>query len=109
MTKKYQINEFDTSALAVPARVSVAMDEITADMREGLLALAVGAGLQVMTQLMEADVPRSAARRAGTTRTGLRSGMAPRPGRSRWVGAGCRCAARGPVRSMAPGGGGGLL
>ncbi len=58
MTKKYQMNEFDTSKLAVPEQVSVAMDEIAADLREGLLALAlaVGAGLQVMQQLMEADV-----------------------------------------------------
>jgi len=32
------------------------MEEIAADMREGLLALAVGAGLQVMQQLMDADV-----------------------------------------------------
>ncbi len=56
MTKKYQTTEFDTSALAVPEQVSVAMNEIAADMREGLLALAVGAGLQVMQQLMEADV-----------------------------------------------------
>ncbi len=56
MTKKYQTTEFDTSALAVPEQVSVTMNEIAADMREGLLALAVGAGLQVMTQLMEADV-----------------------------------------------------
>ena len=56
MTKKYQTTEFDTSALAVPEQVSVAMDEIAADVREGLLALAVGAGLQVMQQLMEADV-----------------------------------------------------
>ena len=56
MIKKYQINEFDTSALAVPEQVSVALGEIAADMREGLLALAVGAGLQVMAQLMEADV-----------------------------------------------------
>ena len=56
MTKKYQNIEFDTSALAVPEQVSVAMDEIAADLREGLLALAVGAGLQVMQQLMEADV-----------------------------------------------------
>src|SRR3954464_4531063 len=32
------------------------MAEIAADMREGLLALAVGTGLQVMQQLMEADV-----------------------------------------------------
>jgi putative transposase len=56
VTKKYQTTEFDTSALAVPEQVSVAMSEIAADMREGLLAIAVGAGLQVMAQLMEADV-----------------------------------------------------
>jgi transposase-like protein len=56
VTKKYQTTEFDTSALAVPVQVNVAMEEIAADMREGLLALAVGAGLQVMQQLMEADV-----------------------------------------------------
>ncbi|HZJ05194.1 MAG TPA: IS256 family transposase [Nocardioidaceae bacterium] len=56
MNKKYQTNEIDTSMLAVPEQVSVVMDEITADMREGLLALAVGAGLQVMQQLMETDV-----------------------------------------------------
>jgi hypothetical protein len=35
-----------------PETVSVALQEIAADMREGLLALAVGTGLQ----LMEADV-----------------------------------------------------
>ena len=56
MTKKYQRTMFDTSVLAVPEQVSVAMNEIAADMQEGLLALAVGAGLQVMQQLMEADV-----------------------------------------------------
>jgi len=56
VTKKYQRTTFDTSVLAVPEQVSVAMNEIAADMQEGLLALAVGAGLQVMQQLMEADV-----------------------------------------------------
>jgi putative transposase len=56
VTKKYQTTELDTNMLAVPEQVSVAMNEIAADMREGLLALAVGAGLQVMQQLMEADV-----------------------------------------------------
>ena len=61
----------------MPEQVSVAMGEIAADMREGLLALAVGAGLQVMAQLMEADVaaacgprgkhdPQRAATRHGT-------------------------------------------
>ena len=51
MIKKYQTDELDTSALAVPEQVSVAMDEIAADMREGLLAFAVGAGLQVVLAL----------------------------------------------------------
>jgi transposase-like protein len=36
--------------------VSVALVELAEDLREGLLALAVGAGLQVMTALMEQDV-----------------------------------------------------
>ena len=40
----------------MPERVSVAMAEIAGSMREGLLALAVGTGLQVMQALMEADV-----------------------------------------------------
>ncbi len=56
MNKKYQTTTSEANALAVPERVSVVMDEIAADMREGLLALAVGAGLQVMAQLMETDV-----------------------------------------------------
>jgi len=56
VTKNYQTKTTQTSALAVPEQVSVAMEEIAADMREGLLALAVGAGLQVMAQLMETDV-----------------------------------------------------
>jgi len=79
VTKKYQNKTGDASALAMPEQVSVAMDEIAADMREGLLALAVGAGLQVMQQLMDADVsavcgprgqhdPERAATRHGTER-----------------------------------------
>jgi hypothetical protein len=34
VTKKYQRTEFDTSVLAVPEQVSVAMGEIAADPRE---------------------------------------------------------------------------
>ena len=37
----------------------MAMAEIAENMQEGLLALAVGAGLQVMQALMEADVSRA--------------------------------------------------
>ena len=40
----------------MPESVSVAVAELAEDLREGLLALAVGAGLQVMTALMEQDV-----------------------------------------------------
>ena len=59
MTKKYQKQKIDTPAgddLVVPEQVSVAMAEIAGCMREGLLALAVGTGLQVMQALMEAEV-----------------------------------------------------
>jgi len=77
VTKQYQTKTCDTSSLAVPEQVSVTMNEIAADVREGLLALAVGAGLQVMQALMEEDVaaacgprgkhnPERAATRHGT-------------------------------------------
>ena len=56
MSKNYQSKEIDTSRLAVPETVNVALGEIAEDMREGLLALAVGTGLQVMATMMEADV-----------------------------------------------------
>jgi hypothetical protein len=44
VTKEYQTTELDANVLAVPEQVSVARAEIAADLREGLLALAVGAG-----------------------------------------------------------------
>ena len=56
MQKKYQKREIQTSAPAVPETVSVALAELAGQMREGLLALAVGAGLQVMAAIMEEDV-----------------------------------------------------
>jgi putative transposase len=59
VTKKYQNEKIDTptgDGFVVSERVSVAMAEIAGSMREGLLALAVGTGLQVMQVLMEADV-----------------------------------------------------
>ena len=59
VTNNYQKTMPKTSlvpGLAVPDEVTIAMGEIAEDMREGLLALTVGAGLQVMASLMEADV-----------------------------------------------------
>jgi putative transposase len=54
--KDYQNEEIDTSQPAVPDTVSLVLGELAGEMREGLLALAVGTGLQVMAALMEADV-----------------------------------------------------
>jgi transposase-like protein len=54
--KDYQNKKIDTSQPAVPETVSVALTELAGEVREGLLALAVGAGLQVMAAMMEADV-----------------------------------------------------
>jgi transposase-like protein len=52
----YQNREIDTSQPAVPDAVSVALSELAGELREGLLALAVGTGLQVMAAIMEQDV-----------------------------------------------------
>jgi putative transposase len=76
MKKSSQIQPVDASAPAMPERVSVAMSEIAENMQEGLLALAVGAGLQVMQALMEADVTELAGPRGrhDEARTAVRHG-----------------------------------
>ncbi len=56
MNKNYQMNDAAAMGLAVPESVTVAMAELAGDVQEGLLALAVGAGLQVMAAMMNADV-----------------------------------------------------
>ena len=74
MKKSSQIQP--VGATALPERVSVAMTEIAENMHEGLLALAVGAGLQVMQSLMEADVTVLAGPKGkhNMTRTAVRHG-----------------------------------
>jgi len=74
MKKSSQIQPVDATAL--PDRVAVAMTEIVENMQEGLLALAVGAGLQVMQALMEADVTVLAGPKGkhDATRTAVRHG-----------------------------------
>ncbi len=52
--KDYHTTELDTT-IPLPASVRVVMDDIAATMREGLLAMAVSAGLGVMQVLMEAS------------------------------------------------------
>ncbi len=56
MKKNYQTMDAAAMGLAVPDAVTVVMAELAADVREGLLAMAVGAGLQVMAAMMDADV-----------------------------------------------------
>lgn len=53
--KDYQTESLD-GPIPVPESVNVAMADIAATMREGLLAMAVGAGLQVMQALMDESV-----------------------------------------------------
>ena len=52
MRKDYQSEKIDTSQPAVPDTISVALSELAGELREGLLAFAVGTGLQVMAALM---------------------------------------------------------
>ena len=58
MGKQYQTSDAEASmpGLTIPKEVSVALAEIAESVTEGLLALAVGAGLQVMGTLMEESV-----------------------------------------------------
>ena len=89
MRKIYQNEEIDTSRPAVPEAVSVALGELAGELREGLLALAVGTGLQVVAALMEEYVtaacgprgkhdPERSATRHGTGRGSVTLG-------GRWV------------------------
>jgi hypothetical protein len=58
MGKQYQTRDAEASTpqLPIPDEVSVALAEIAESATEGLLALAVGAGLQVLQTLMEESV-----------------------------------------------------
>jgi hypothetical protein len=63
----------------MPDSATVVMAELAELLREGLLAVAVGAGLQVMAALMEEDVVGVCGRRAAMIR--VRCGTGPRLGR----------------------------
>ena len=58
MKKDYQTNTTRavTAGVVMPERVSVALNELAGAVQEGLLALAVGAGLQVMQAMMDESV-----------------------------------------------------
>ena len=81
MKKSNQNLPVDATTPAIPEHVSVAMTEIAENMPEGLLALAVGAGLQVMRAPMEADVTTLAGPRVGAMRRAPRCATAASAGR----------------------------
>jgi putative transposase len=74
--KIYQNKDSDTNQPTVPEAVSVALTELVGEVQEGLLALAVGTGLQVLTALMEEDVTARCGvkGRHDATRTATRHG-----------------------------------
>jgi putative transposase len=65
--------------LVLPEQVTVALAELAGAAREGLLALAVGTGLQVLHRLLDADVDRLAGPRGrhNPQRTAVRHGTQP--------------------------------
>ena len=56
MKKNYQKNATSAMTPMLPEAVSVVMAELAGDVQEGLLAMAVGTGLQVMAAMMNGDV-----------------------------------------------------
>ncbi len=79
MNKAYQKNRKtapDVAAMVVPEQVNVALNEIAADVGEGLLALAVGAGLQVMAAMFTDNVAQLCGTKGkhDPERTGYRHG-----------------------------------
>ena len=94
MKKDYQ-KDTTTGAVEVPLphAVSVTMAELADSLREGLLALAVGAGLQVMDALIDASVTALAGPSSATTRTAAPCATAPR--RDRWHSSDAGCPSAG--------------
>ncbi len=96
MAKTYQTGPAGARAAGeavVPESATIALAKIAESAKEGLLALAVGAGLQVMQAMMDESVLEvcgPSGRRASTTRTGSATGTVPRPARSPWAGGGCQ-------------------
>jgi hypothetical protein len=62
-------------------RVQEALGQLVGAAKEGPLALSVGVGLGVLTELMEEEVTTLSARRGAGTRTALQSVTVTRTGR----------------------------
>jgi putative transposase len=67
----------DDARLELPEQVTLAVAELAGAAREGLLALAVGTGLQVLEAMLAADVARLVGPRAATIPTAQQCATAP--------------------------------
>jgi len=56
VTKDYQKKAACATMPVLPQAVTVALAELAGDVQEGVLAIAVGTGLQVMAAMMSADL-----------------------------------------------------
>ena len=79
MKKNYQTKTapaVTAAQVAMPERVTIAMSELAGAVEEGLLALAVATGLQVMHTIMDADVTATCGPKGGhdADRTAVRHG-----------------------------------
>jgi putative transposase len=83
------------AGISVPEQVIVLMADIAESAKEGLLALAVGTGMQVMAAMFEEDVTRLCGPDGKHNPAGRGTGMAARPGRSPWAGGASRDPAAG--------------
>ena len=76
MKKDYQKKAASATTPALPQAVTVALAELAGDVQEGLLAMAVGTGLQVMAAMMSADLEAACGPKGkhDPTRTAVRHG-----------------------------------
>jgi len=74
--KDYQKKAASATMPALPQAVTVALAELAGDVQEGLLAMAVGTGLQVMAAMMSADLEAGCGPKGkhDPTRTAVRHG-----------------------------------
>ena len=76
MKKDYQKKAACATMPVLPQAVTVALAELAGDVQEGLLAMAVGTGLQVMAAMMSVDVEAACGPKGkhGPARTAVRHG-----------------------------------
>jgi hypothetical protein len=85
----------------LPPRVQEALGELVGAAREGLLALSVGVGLGVVSELMEEEVCEAVGPKASTTPIAARCATATRPARLRLAAGVSPWSAHGPERQTA--------